>query len=66
MKLYSDKLYHIYLNNICAHHSLKEEEFYNILNSLERMNKLLPSSKKNIIEYESIEVNKEILQDASY
>lgn len=66
MTLLPEKKYHIYLNNNCIYHSLTEEDFKTIWNVLNRLNEFLSKDKENLIQYEEVYVNKEVLMESSY
>lgn len=66
MTLQQEKKYHIYLNDNCIYHSLSEEDFKTVWNVLNRLNEFLAREKGNSIQYEEVQVNKEILLESSY
>jgi hypothetical protein len=67
MNQFTEKKYHIYLNNNCVYHCLSENEFNNVWNILNRLNDFLSKENcKHKIEYEEVFLNKEISLESSY
>lgn len=59
-----DKIYHIYNKDKCIFHSLKENEFKEKWEELNRLSEFL--SDENNLSYEEIAVNREIILNSSY
>ena len=59
-----EKIYHIYAQDKCIYHSLKEEEFNTTWIALNRLADLLSVSTE--LSYEELIVNKEIILNSSY
>ncbi len=62
-----EKIYHIYAKNNCLIHSIKEEEFNCIWNTIKNLVTILDSDySESDLSYEELSVNKEILLNSSY
>lgn len=59
-----EKIYHIYAQEKCIYHSLKEEEFKTTWIALNRLAELLSNS--SVLSYEELIVNKEMSLNSSY
>jgi hypothetical protein len=60
----SEKIYHIYAEEKCIYHSLKEEEFKTTWIALNRLAELLSNS--SVLSYEELTVNREMSLNSSY
>lgn len=62
-----EKIYHIYIKNICIVHSLKEEEFNTTWKSLNNMIGLLKTDyTEKDLSYEELTINKEVILNSSH
>ena len=62
-----EKIYHIYIKDICIVHSLKEEEFNTTWKSLNNMIGLLKTDyTEKDLSYEELIVNKETILNSSH
>jgi hypothetical protein len=62
-----EKIYHIYIKDICIVHSLKEEEFNTTWKSLNNMIGLLKTDyTEKDLSYEELTINKEVILNSSY
>jgi hypothetical protein len=62
-----EKIYHIYAKNNCLVHSIREEEFNCIWNTIKNLVSILNSDySESDLSYEELVVNKEILLNSSY
>lgn len=59
-----EKIYHIYSEDKCIFHSLKEEEFQKIWRSLNQLAELLMDT--NNLSYEEIVLDKETILNSSH
>jgi hypothetical protein len=62
-----EKIYHIYIKDICIVHSLKEEEFNTTWKSLNNMIGLLKTNyTEKDLSYEELTINKEVILNSSH
>ena len=62
-----EKIYHIYIKDICIVHSLKEEEFNTTCKSLNNMIGLLKTDyTEKDLSYEELTINKEVILNSSH
>jgi hypothetical protein len=62
-----ERIYHIYAKNNCLVHSIKEEEFNCIWNTIKNLVTILDSDySESDLSYEELSINKEILLNSSY
>ena len=62
-----EKVYHIYAKDKCLFHSIKEDEFEVIWNTLNNMVGLMKTDyKKEDLTYEELLVNKKAVSESSY
>jgi hypothetical protein len=62
-----EKIYHIYIKDICIVHSLKEEEFNTTWKSLNNMIGLLKTDyTEKDLSYEELTINKEVILNSSH
>jgi hypothetical protein len=62
-----EKIYHIYIKDICIVHSLKEEEFNTTWKSLNNMIGLLKTDyTEKDLSYEELTMNKEVILNSSH
>ena len=62
-----EKIYHIYAKNKCLVHSIKEDEFNSIWETVKNLTSILDSDyNESDLTYEELIFNKEISLDSSY
>lgn len=62
-----EKIYHIYIKDICIVHSLKEEEFNTTWKSLNNMIGLLKTDyTEKDLSYEELTMNTEVILNSSH
>ena len=62
-----EKVYHIYAKDRCLMHSIKEEEFSTVWNTLNNLVGIMKTDyEKEDLTYEEISFNKEIPLNSSY
>jgi hypothetical protein len=62
-----DKVYHIYAKDRCLFHSVNEEEFPVIWNTLNNMVGLMKTDyKQEDLTYEELQINKEVILNSSH
>ena len=62
-----EKVYHIYAKDKCLMHSVKEEEFSTVWNTLNNLVGIMKTDyEKEDLTYEEISFNKEISLNSSY
>jgi hypothetical protein len=62
-----EKIYHIYANDRCLFHSIKEEDFKTTWKTLNNMVGLMKTDYSvEDLTYEELTINKEIIQNSSY
>lgn len=62
-----EKIYHIYVRNKCIFHSVKEDEFQIIWNTLNRMVGLMHTDyNREDLNYEELYMNKEVILNSSH
>jgi hypothetical protein len=63
----TDKVYHIYAKDKCLFHSLKEEEFGTIWNTLKNLVGVMKTDyKEEDLSYEELLINKEVALNSSH
>lgn len=63
----TEKVYHIYAKGRCIYHSLSENKFSEIWETMHRMVELLDLNlSKDDLSYEELYVNKEVLLNSSH
>lgn len=63
----ADKIYHIYAKGQCIYHSLSEEKFTEVWETMHRMVEVLETNvRKEDLQYEELVINKEIVRNSSY
>jgi hypothetical protein len=67
-KTHTNYVYHIYIKNKCAYHSLSESEFDNIWIMLQNLLEIMDTKEisKHDISFEKVSVNKEISLNSSH
>jgi hypothetical protein len=64
---FMEKVYHIYAKDRCLMHSIKEEEFSTVWNTLNNLVGIMKTDyEKEDLTYEEISFNKEIPLNSSY
>lgn len=62
-----EKIYHIYAKDRCIYHNLSEEKFTETWEMLHKMVELIDMNiKKADLNYEELQVNKEIILNSSH
>jgi len=62
-----EKIYHIYAKEKCIYHSLSEEKFAEVWETLHRIVDLLGVNiSKNDLQYEEVFLNKDIILNSSH
>jgi hypothetical protein len=63
----TDKVYHIYAKDKCLFHSLKEEEFGTIWNTLKNLVGVMKTDyREEDLSFEELVVNKEVVLNSSH
>jgi hypothetical protein len=60
-----NKIYHIYVKNICLYHSIPEEDFDKLWDFVQKLT-WLTEIEENDIQYEEVTTNKELVLNSSY
>ena len=61
------KIYHIYAKNKCIYHSLSEDKFSEVWETIHRMVELLDTNiEKEDLTYEELILNKEVTLNSSH
>lgn len=61
-----DKVYHIYAKDKCIYHSLKEDEFQQVWNTINRLVEIYTEVDSKDLQYEELTLNKQIAIESSY
>ena len=61
-----ENVYHIYAKDRCIYHSLKEEEFKVVWESLNNLVEIYTEVRKNDLQYEKVVRNSQITHESSY
>jgi len=62
----TENVYHIYAKDRCIYHSLKEEEFKVVWESLNNLVEIYTEVRKNDLQYEKVVRNSQITHESSY
>jgi len=62
----TENYYHIYAKDRCIYHSLKEEEFKVVWESLNNLVEIYTEVRKNDLQYEKVVRNSQITHESSY
>ena len=61
------KIYHIYAKNKCIYHSLSEDKFAEVWDTIHRMVELLDTDiEKEDLTYEELILNKDVILNSSH
>lgn len=64
--MFMDKVYHIYAKDKCIYHSLKEDEFQQVWNTINRLVEIYTEVDSKDLQYEELTLNKQIAIESSY
>ena len=62
-----EKVFHIYAKDKCIMHSVREDEFYTVWNTLNNLVGIMKTDyTKDDLSYEELYVNKKVTSESSY
>jgi hypothetical protein len=61
-----EKIYHIYAKDRCIYHSLNEDEFRQVWETLNKLVEIYTEVDNDDLQYEELQLNKSAIAEASY